>query len=68
MVILSDEEDTWICEHEVALEKAKCVKEERQRQREEEAERKWREAEAEKTQRDVEAEEAQRIAEVEEAR
>ena len=68
MISMLDEEDTWICEHKIALEKAK---EEWQRQREEEmrkaeeVERSWREAEAEKAQRDVEAEEAWKTAEVE---
>ena len=57
----------------MALEKAKCAKEERQRQQEEEAwkaqeaERKWREAEAEKAQREVEAKKAWRDAEAKEA-
>ena len=64
IVILSDEEDARIHEHEVVLEKAKHVKEERQRQREEEAqkvveaEQACKEVEAEKAWRDVEAEEA----------
>ena len=37
VIIMSDEEDAWICEHEVALEKVKRAKEEWQRQWEEEA-------------------------------
>ena len=62
--LMSDEEDTHICEHEVMLVKVKHMKEEQQRQWEEEvqqveeAERARREAEAEKACRDVEAEEA----------
>ena len=73
VIILSDKEDAQICKHEVALEKAKCVKEEWQRQWEEEAQkaeeakRKWREAEAEKARREAEAEKAQREAEAEKA-
>ena len=72
-ILMSDEEDTRIHKHEVALVKVKCMKKEWQRQWEEEAwqvdkaERVWREAEAEKAQRDVEAEEAQKMVEVEEA-
>ena len=68
MILMSDEEDACIWEHELVLVKAKHAKEERQWQWEEEvcqveeAERAWREA-----QRDAEAEEAQRMVEVEEA-
>ena len=62
MVISSDEEDAWIHEYEVALEKAKCAKEEWQRQQEEEA---WKAQEAERKQREVEAEKARRTAEAE---
>ena len=64
MISMSDEEAACIQEHELALVKAKHVKEEQQRQREEvacwaeEAENAWREAEAEKAQRDAEAKEA----------
>ena len=64
IVILSDKEDAQIHEHEVVLEKAKCVKEEWQRQWEEEAQKvveaEWacKEVEAEKAWRDVEAKEA----------
>ena len=36
-ISMSDEEDVCICKHEVAIEKAKCAKEEQQRQWEEEA-------------------------------
>ena len=73
MISISDEEDAHILEHEVAIERAKCMKEERQRQQEEEAqevveaEKAQREAEDEKAHREAEAEEAQRTAEVEEA-
>ena len=69
-ISMSDKEDACICEHEITLER---VKEERQRQWEEEAQkaeeakRVRREAEAKKAQRDVEAKEAQRTAEAEEA-
>ena len=60
----SDKEDMCIREHKVALANMKHVKEEQQRQWEEEvqqveeAEKARREAEAEKAQRDVEAKEA----------
>ena len=59
-IISLDEEDACIHEHEIALEGAKCAKEERQRQREEaeEAERVCREVGAKKAQRDTEAKEA----------
>ena len=63
-ISMSDEEDAWTHQHEIALEKVKCMKEEQQRQWEEEvqkveeAERLQREAEAEKAQKTVEAEEA----------
>ena len=63
-ISMSDEEDTHIHEHKIALEKAKHVKEEQQRQweeeaqRAEEAKRACREVEAEKAWRDAEAEEA----------
>ena len=62
MVISSDEEDACIYKHKVALEKAKRMKEEWQRQREEEAQKAaeaecvHKEAEAEKVCREVEAE------------
>ena len=71
---MSDEEDAQILKHEIALEKAKCRKEEWQRQWEEEvqwaeeAEKAWREVEAKKAQRDAEAKEAWKTAEVEETR
>ena len=62
MISMSDKEDACICEHKVTLAKAKCMKEEQQRQWEEEVQ--WAE-EAEKAQRgqgqegrDVEAKEA----------
>ena len=73
VIISSDEEDARIREHEITLERAKWVKEEIQRQREEEAQkaeeakRVHREVEAEKAWRDVEAEEAQKTVEAEEA-
>ena len=71
IIFSSDEEDAQIREHEIVLERAKWAKEERQRQREEEArkaaeaERVHKEAEAEKAQRDMEAEEVRKAAEVE---
>ena len=37
MISMSDEEDTCICEHKVTLVRVNCVKEEWERQREEEA-------------------------------
>ena len=70
MIITLDKEDACICEHEVALERAK---EEQQRQWEEGAQKvaeaKWvhKEVEAKKVRREVEAEEARRTAQVEEA-
>ena len=64
VIIMSDEEDAHIHEHKIALERAKWVKEERQRQWEEEAQRVeeakrvCKEVEAKKAWRDAEAEEA----------
>ena len=52
MISMSDKEDACICEHKVTLVKAKCMKEEQQRQWEEEAQ--WAE-EAEKAQREAKA-------------
>ena len=72
-ISMSDEEDAHICKHKITIMKAKHVKEEWQRQYEEEAQqaaeakRVQREVEAEKAQRDTEAKEAQRTAEAEES-
>ena len=64
VIVSSDEEDVWIHKHKVMLEREKQVKEEQQRQWEEEAQkaaeakRVCNKAEAEKAQRDEEAKEA----------
>ena len=63
-ISMLDEEDTQICEHEIAIAKAKHTKEEWQRQCEEEA--CW-EDEAEKVRREAKAEKAWRVTEAEEA-
>ena len=72
VIVSSDEEDARIHEHEIALERVKHMKEECQRQQEEEARKAaeakhvCKEVEAEKAQRDAEVEEAHKVAEVEE--
>ena len=52
-IVLLDEEDAWIWEHEVTRERVKQAEEERQRQREEEV---WKMVEAEHVRKEAEAE------------